>query len=116
MGSRPRFVTTATGRTRQSCPLYRTQRWKQKRQHQLAVEPLCRYCRQQGRLSVASIADHVIPHRDDPELFWGGELQSLCKTCHDGAKQELERTGHLRGSTTQGMPLDAGHHWNREPQ
>jgi hypothetical protein len=80
----------------------------------LAIEPTCRYCRQQGRLCAATVADHVIPHRGDETLFWEGELQSLCAPCHNGAKQQLETTGRLRGSAVDGMPLDPGHHWNGE--
>ncbi|MFG1256325.1 HNH endonuclease signature motif containing protein [Xanthobacter flavus] len=38
------------------------------------------------------VCDHVRPHRGDPALFWDeGNLQTLCKPCHDGAKQSAER-------------------------
>jgi len=38
------------------------------------------------------VADHRIPHRGDPDLFWDPDnLQTLCKPCHDGAKQAAER-------------------------
>jgi len=37
------------------------------------------------------LVDHVIPHRGDAGLFWFGELQSLCKHCHDSKKQRAER-------------------------
>ncbi len=37
-------------------------------------------------------ADHVIPHRGDPTLFWDeNNLQTLCKDCHDRVKQAEER-------------------------
>jgi 5-methylcytosine-specific restriction protein A len=37
------------------------------------------------------IADHRRPHRGDERLFWDeGNLQTLCKPCHDGAKQRAE--------------------------
>lgn len=91
--------------------LYKTARWQRIRQAQLATEPLCRYCGQQGRITEATVADHVIPHEGDEQLFWHGELQSLCATCHSGAKQELEKTGRLRGCGTDGVPLDPNHHW-----
>jgi 5-methylcytosine-specific restriction protein A len=60
----------------------------------------------------ATVADHIVPHHGDANAFWSNELQSLCGACHDGAKQELERTGHLRGSRRDGQPLDPNHHWN----
>jgi 5-methylcytosine-specific restriction endonuclease McrA len=38
------------------------------------------------------VADHRRPHRGDLTLFWNeGNLQTLCKPCHDGRKQRAER-------------------------
>lgn len=38
------------------------------------------------------VADHVRPHRGDARLFWDeGNLQTLCKPCHDSKKQRAER-------------------------
>ena len=38
------------------------------------------------------VADHKIPHRGDPALFWDeGNLWTLCKDCHDRVKQAEER-------------------------
>jgi hypothetical protein len=69
-------------------------------------------CLQTGRLTAATVADHIEPHRGDPVKFWKGELQSLCDTCHNAIKQVQEKTGVLRGSDIDGMPLDPNHHWN----
>jgi 5-methylcytosine-specific restriction enzyme A len=34
--------------------------------------------------TVASVVDHIIPHRGDPDLFWDEtNWQCLCKSCHD---------------------------------
>lgn len=35
-----------------------------------------------GLVTPATEADHVTPHRGDSDLFWRGELASLCKPCH----------------------------------
>ena len=44
------------------------------------------------------IADHITPHRGDPALFWpDSNVQTLCKTCHDGRKQSIERRAHPGG-------------------
>lgn len=94
-----------------SSRLYKTAQWRKRRIAQLSREPLCRYCAQLGKVEQATVADHVQPHNDDPHSFFYGELQSLCKQCHDGAKQELERTGNLRGCDADGFPLDPNHHW-----
>lgn len=69
---------------------YNRKAWKIRRAEQLAREPLCRMCPDWSRRP-ATIADHVVPHRGDYALFWYGELQSLCKCCHDGRKQRQER-------------------------
>ncbi len=40
------------------------------------------------------VADHRTPHRGDEALFWDeGNLQTLCKACHDTHKQRAERAG-----------------------
>lgn len=94
--------------------LYNTARWKRLRHHQLRTHPLCAMCRDQGRLTPASVADHKTPHKGDTTLFYDPDnLQSLCKACHDGAKQQLERIGTLRGCDINGVPLDPGHAWRK---
>ena len=87
-------------------------RWEKARATHLRHEPLCRMCRARGVTTTASVVDHIVPHKGDQERFWDkGNWQSLCGTCHDGAKQSLERTGVERGCDESGIPLDPGHHW-----
>jgi 5-methylcytosine-specific restriction endonuclease McrA len=58
------------------------------------------------RITAATVCDHITPHKGDLTKFWNaGNLQSLCKPCHDGAKQQLEKTGKLRGCDEQGIPF-----------
>lgn len=85
--------------------LYCTARWRKKRAAQLAREPLCWMCRQLGRVVAATVADHDPPHRGDVMAFWVNPLRSLCKVCHDGAKKQLEKSGVLRGCSTDGAPF-----------
>ncbi|TNJ48100.1 HNH endonuclease [Phaeobacter sp. B1627] len=61
-----------------------------RRRRQLEAEPLCRMCSAHPK-QLATVADHIVPHRDDYALFWFGALQSLCKACHDIRKQRIER-------------------------
>ena len=94
--------------------LYDLRRWRRESRAFLRAHPLCRYCEQQGRTSLATVLDHVRPHRGDEELFFRqANWQPLCKPCHDGAKQDLERSGTLRGCDVDGRPLDPNHLWNR---
>jgi 5-methylcytosine-specific restriction endonuclease McrA len=45
------------------------------------------------------VCDHITPHRGSDALFWDeGNLQCLCKPCHDRLKQQQEQsTLHQRG-------------------
>lgn len=70
-------------------------------------------CKAIGRVTPANTVDHVVPHRGDVTLFWDGELQSLCSTCHSAHKQAQERGAGLRGCDARGQPLDPEHPWNR---
>jgi 5-methylcytosine-specific restriction enzyme A len=85
--------------------LYHTARWKRKRAAQLAAHPLCAKCLRLGRPVSATVADHVVPHRGDETLFWEGELQSLCSSCHSSVKQAQEHGSAERGCTLDGIPL-----------
>jgi hypothetical protein len=35
------------------------------RAKQIKMEPLCRFCQQRGVITLATVADHIEPHRDD---------------------------------------------------
>ena len=94
--------------------LYSTKRWHRLRWHQLQAEPLCRYCAAMGRTTAATVVDHITPHKGGESLFHDpANLQSLCKPCHDSAKQAEEKSGRVIGGDVNGVPLDPNHHWNR---
>ncbi len=79
--------------TKPSRKWYKRAAWKGpkgRRLMQLKAEPLCRLCPDWSK-QPATIADHIMPHREDHALFWFGQLQSLCKSCHDIKKQRIER-------------------------
>lgn len=88
-------------------------KWKAARLVHLQQEPLCRYCQQQGRVTAATVVDHITPHKGDLKLFWSrSNWQSLCKPHHDATKQREERTGAVLGCDKDGYPVDPKHHWN----
>ena len=70
-------------------------------------------CTAIGRVTAATVCDHVEPHRGNADRFWHGKRQSLCKQHHDSAKQAFERTGIVKGSDIAGRPTDPGHLWNQ---
>lgn len=94
---------------------YGTRRWRRTALRQLQAEPLCVECAKSGVLEAATTADHVEPHNGDPQLFWYGQLQSLCTACHSGAKQSAERAGVHYSSEIglDGLPIDPRHPANR---
>lgn len=59
--------------------------------------PLCVCCLANGRVTVATMVDHSIPHQGDMVLFWQRDKwQSLCDDCNQRIKQPLE-LGYKRG-------------------
>jgi 5-methylcytosine-specific restriction endonuclease McrA len=93
--------------------LYNTKRWKQIRRLQLEQDPLCIMCEEQGKLTPATVCDHIVPHKGDITLFTSGPFQSLCKLHHDSTKQRQEHDGIIRGGRADGTPTDPRHHWAR---
>jgi hypothetical protein len=75
----------------------------------LRLEPLCRYCSARGKVTPATIADHVTPHRGDWNAFRLGELQSLCFDCHNRLKHRIDLHGYSSDIGVDGWPLDARH-------
>ena len=92
---------------------YDTAKWKQLRAKQLRKEQLCKFCLALGHPEIATIVDHIKPHKGDETLFYDPKnLQSLCKQCHDSTKQQIERSGSFSGCDVCGWPLDPNHYYN----
>ncbi|WP_312056850.1 HNH endonuclease [Acinetobacter courvalinii] len=67
-------------------------RWQKARERFLRSNPLCVYCKASGRVEVATVVDHIIPHRGDQDIFWDeSQWQSLCVSCHSSVKQREEK-------------------------
>lgn len=59
-------------------------RWQKARAVYLSHHPLCAECEKHGRLTPATVVDHIVPHKGDSKLFWDKDnWQPLCKQCHD---------------------------------
>lgn len=93
--------------------LYNDRRWRAIRANQLLAHPLCKMCFDLGKVMLATVADHVVPHRGDYYLFWNGELQSLCETCHNSDKQKLEAKGYTDRIGSDGFFVDPNHPSNK---
>lgn len=59
-------------------------RWRKTRKIHLNEYPLCVHCEREGKLTPATVVDHIRAHKSNAELFWDEDnWQSLCKRCHD---------------------------------
>lgn len=59
-------------------------RWAKARRVFLGRNPFCAEHQRDGGLKLATVVDHIIPHRGDMTLFWDVEnWQSLCESCHN---------------------------------
>ena len=76
--------------------LYTHSRWRSLRKRHLAREPLCHFCEREGKVTLATVVDHIEPHRGDVVKFWAGPFMSLCKLHHDSDKQAMEKSGRVR--------------------
>jgi 5-methylcytosine-specific restriction endonuclease McrA len=67
--------------------------WRKARAEYLASHTHCRECSKSAVTRLATVVDHIIPHRGDKRLFWHrANWQPLCAPCHNSIKQRLERT------------------------
>ncbi|MER3367017.1 HNH endonuclease signature motif containing protein [Providencia rettgeri] len=103
-------------------------RWAKVRLNYLAKHPLCVMCQEQGRVTAATVVDHITPHRlkdaldsgsaeqiaEAQKLFWDtNNYQSLCASHHNSTKQRMEKSGVVVGCSEDGIPLDPNSHWNK---
>ena len=86
--------------------------WQKARKGYLANHPLCVMCEKHGRVTAATVVDHIVPHKQDWAKFWDHDnWQALCSPCHDRHKKIQENTGRQMGCDADGLPLDAEHPW-----
>lgn len=88
--------------------LYNTRRWKALRAAALSKHPYCQSPLHAGGKTVATVVDHIVPHRGDTRLFFStNNLQSMCVECHNRFKQSLEKggAGFNKGCDVSGNPL-----------
>lgn len=88
---------------------YATKRWHSRTRHQLYQHPLCVMCLDKGYIVAARVVDHVIAHKGNANLFWFGELQSLCASCHNSTKKQIEDKGYACDIGHDGWPVDHEH-------
>jgi 5-methylcytosine-specific restriction protein A len=82
-------------------------RWEKARKTYLMRNPLCVMCQKEGRVTAATVVDHIIPHKGDTALFWDTEnnWMSLCAHCHNSTKQRMEK-GRFQVVGEDGWPVE----------
>jgi len=59
-------------------------RWRKVRLQYLRENPLCVECLKEGKVTPATVVDHIKPHHGDKELFWDrNNWQALCEYHHN---------------------------------
>lgn len=76
-------------------------RWDQASRAYLGKHPYCAMCSAEGKQVLATVLDHITPHRGDMTLFWQrSNWAGLCDAHHSGDKQAMEATGRAGSATT----------------
>lgn len=84
-------VRPETKNTRSSTKMGYDYRWQKIRKAYLQRNPLCVECMKDGIVTVATVVDHIIPHKGNRKLFYDeSNYQSLCVACHN-KKSATER-------------------------
>lgn len=92
-------------RSREARGWYNRAIWRKKiRPEQLAREPLCKYCLEQGIITPATVVNHVGGHQDDYERFIAGPFESTCDNHHNSHVQRVENAARREatGKTNHG--------------
>jgi 5-methylcytosine-specific restriction protein A len=65
-------------------------------------------CRKLDVVTIATVVDHIIPHKGDKRLFWDpSNWQPLCKLHHDSDKKIIEAGGRPKQPIgADGWPVD----------
>jgi len=67
----------------ESNKFYHRRPWQRVRAIVLRRQPLCVECQRLGRVTVATLVDHIIPYRERPDLgLTLSNLRPLCHACH----------------------------------
>lgn len=71
-------------------------RWRKESRKFLAMNPWCGF-KGEGCTLVATLVDHILPHRGDMVLFWRVDnWMGLCAHCHNVHKARIEARGPER--------------------
>lgn len=85
-----------------------TPTWDKAARHYRNLHPLCLGCQANGRVTIAEVVDHTVPHKGNQELFWAeANWQSSCTPHHSIVKQILEDLYAQGKATAADLRLDS---------
>lgn len=85
---------------------YDTTLWRESiRPAQLAREPLCRLCKERGRIVAATEVDHIVPISQGGSEIHQDNLQSLCTDCHSRKTAADQGKSPKLGCDVNGVPV-----------
>jgi 5-methylcytosine-specific restriction enzyme A len=84
-----------TDKAKANSKLYSQVAWSKIRTRQLSRQPLCARCYSEGKVTAATVVDHVFPHRRDADAFKVNLFQSLCAPCHSLKTQDENKGQYL---------------------
>lgn len=88
-----------SAKRKQSNSHYNTRLWSKLRIIQLSKQPLCQACISLGKVTQATVVDHLFPwNQIGSQAFVANIFQSLCPECHS-VKTNLEQQGICRHYT-----------------
>lgn len=83
-------------------------KWRRESKAFIALDPWC-VGLGPGCTIIATLVDHVIPHRGDMVLFWDRKnWQPLCEHCHNKHKARAETVNVQRDRRGRLIPLQRG--------
>lgn len=69
-------------RDKEARNFYSSTPWRKLRQAKLWQQPLCEECQRNGRITPATMVDHITPIKQGGAALCMANLQSLCWSCH----------------------------------
>ena len=99
---------------RETSPIQYGGAWRKARADFLARHPLCVHCKAEGRVTAATVVDHITPHRGNLTLFWNvANWQALCTSHHsiktaseDGAFGNARKGGEAGQKSLDHIPVN----------
>jgi len=69
-------------RDRGAREFYISHEWRSLRRNFLIDHPFCEECRRNGKLTKATVVDHIVPIKQGGTTLDENNLQALCAACH----------------------------------